>query len=194
MQTLPVKPKPNGMEATLLDRGGIMRGASSLRIDRPGSKWRIAFTFPVMTVDAARAFLSKLTRAKRQGLEIDIPLLVPQGIPGSPVVDGAVTSAATSIAVRDLTPGYIVKEQYWMTVEEADGTAYLHSVVSTVVANGAGDAIIQIEPPLRAPFADGDTVQIGKPYMQGFVDGEGFSWTVRSDRFVELTAVVEEYK
>lgn len=194
MQTLPVKPKPNSMEPTLLDRGFIQRGAASLRVDRPGSKWAIKFTFPLMTVDGARGFISKLLRAKRQGLQINIPLLVEQGIPGSPVVDGAVVGAATSIPVRGLTPGYVVKEQYWMTIVEADGTAYLHSVIYTVTADGTGAAILDIEPPLRAPFVDGDTIHLAKPFMQGFIDGENYGWVVRSDRFVEPTVTVEEYK
>lgn len=194
MQTLPVKPSPNSMEPILLDRGFIQRGAASLRVDRPGSKWGVTFTFPLMTVDGARAFISKLLRAKRQGLQIDIPLLVKQGIPGTPVVNGAVTAAATSIAVRGLTPGYVAKEQYWMTIVEADGTAYLHSVIDTVTADTLGQATIQIEPALRAPFADGATIHLAKPFMQGFMEGESYSWMVRSDRFVELSITIEEYK
>lgn len=194
MQTLPVKPSPNSMEPTLLDRGFIQRGAASLRVDRPGSKWAIKFTFPLMTVDGARGFISKIIRGKRQGLQINIPLLVKQGIPGSPVVDGAVAGAATSIPVRGLTPNYVVKEQYWMTIVEADGTAYLHSVIDTVMADGTGAATLEIEPALRAPFADGDTIHLAKPFMQGFIDGENYGWVVRSDRFVEPTVTVEEYK
>lgn len=194
MQSLPVKPSPNAMTPQLIDRGGIMRGASSIRIDRPGSRWRIEFVFPIMTVDGARAFISKLLRGQRQGLQVDIPLLVPQGNPGSPVVDGAVTAAGTALPLRGLTPGYAIKEQYWITVVESDGTAYLHSVVSSVVADGTSNATVQIEPPLRAPFADGDTVHIGKPFMQGFMDADGYTWSIRSDRFVELSVAIEEYQ
>lgn len=194
MQQLPVKPSPNGMTPTLVDPGFIQRGSSALRVDRPGSHWAIDFVFPLMTVDGARAFISKLLRAKRQGLQINIPLLVHQGIPGSPVVDGAVLAAGSTLSVRGLTPGYPVKEQYWFTVTEADGTAYLHSVVETVVADALGEAVLEIEPPLRAPFVDGDTIHMAKPFMQGFIEGQGYSWTVRSDRFIELTVKVEEYK
>lgn len=194
MQTLPVKPSPNGMEPSLIDRGFIQRGASALRIDRPGTKWGINFMFPIMTVDVARGFISKLLRAKRQGLQIDIPLVVPQGIAGNPVVDGPVTSAGTTLSVRGLTPNYVVKEQYWLTVVETDGTAYLHSVIETVVADGTGDATLEIEPALRAPFADGDTVHLGKPFMQGFMDGNAYGWKVREDKYVEISITVEEYK
>ena len=193
MQFLPVRPSPNSMEHDLLDRGFYQRGASTLRVDRPGTKFAILFGFPPMDVDAARAFVSKMLRGSRQGLQINIPTLVKQGIPGSPVVDGNVTGAATSIAVRGLTPSYVAKEQFWMTIVRSDGTAYLHSVFETVVANGSGEATIEIEPPLRAPFVDGDTIHLGKPFMQGFIEG-GFKWKVDGEQFVELSALVEEYR
>jgi len=191
---LPVRPRPNSMVVELLDMGFIQRGSSSVRVNRPGARYRIQFMFPIMDVDDARAFISKMQRAKRTSLQIDIPLLIKQGIPGTPVVDGAVVSAASTISIRGLTPGYVIKEQYWFTVVEADGSAYLHTVVESVTADATGEATVEIEPPLRAPFADGDTVHFAVPYMQGFMDGDAFSWTVRTDRYVELAVTVEEFK
>lgn len=193
MIILPVRPSPNSMEESLLDPGFAQRGAATVRVNRPGSKWRIAFTFPLMTVDASRALNSRLKRAKRQTLQINIPILVDQGIPGSPVVNGA-GQAGTTLAVRGFEPNYHAKEDFWLTVVEADGTAYLHSMAETVTADASGNATLEIEPPLRAPFADGDIVHFGKPFMQGFMDGDAYTRTVPGNKLVVLAVSVEEYK
>lgn len=193
MITLPVKPSPNSMEESLLDFGFAQRGAATVRVDRPGSRWRIAFTFPLMTVDASRAMNSRLKRAKRQTLQIDIPILVDQGIPGSPVVDGA-GQAGTTLAVRGFEPNYHAKEDFWFTVVEADGTAYLHSMAETVTADMSGNATLEIEPPLRAPFPDGAVIHFGKPFMQGFMEGDAYTRAVPGNKLVVLAVTVEEYK
>lgn len=192
MIELPDSPAPNGMEPELLDYGFVQRGASSLRVDRPGSRYRITFSFPPMTPDNSRKFIARLQRAKREGLRIDLPLLVAQGVPGSPVVDGA-GQAGSTIAVRGLTPHYAAKEGYWLTITAVDGTAYLHNVSEPSVADASGEAIFEIEPPLRAPFADGDEIEMGKPFVQGFVDGDSWGWQVPVNKLVALGFTLEEF-
>lgn len=193
MITLPDSPAPNGLGYALLDYGSIQRGAASLRVDRAGSRYRLEISFPPMVPDTSRKFLARLQRAKREGIEIELPLLgVSQGIPGAPVLDGA-GQAGTAIALRGLTPGYVVKEGFWLTISEADGTAYLHSVAETAVADASGEAAVQIEPPLRAPFADGDAVELARPFVQGFVDGDSLAWEVLVNRLIAPSFVMEEY-
>lgn len=190
---LPVKPLPNAMEPSLLDLGFIQRGAASLRVDRPGGRYRITFGFPPMQPEQSTGFTSRLKRAKRQGLQVVIPLLRSQGIPGAPVVDGAGQSGS-SIDVKGFNLGYIIREDYWLTIIEADGTAYLHSVVETVVATD-GTATIEIEPPLRAPFPDEAEIEFAAPYMQGFMDGDAFTYRVPgSPHSIEIGITVEEYR
>lgn len=192
---LPDRPMPNDMDVLLMDMGGVLRGASSLRIDRPGNRHAITFKYPreAMAPEVASGFKARLKRAKRQGIEVKIPLLVPQGLPGAPVVDGAVTSSASSLAVRGLNPGYAALEDFWLTIIEADGTAYLHSISVTAVAGADGKAVWQIEPPLRAPFADGDTIEIGAPYIQGFVANE-MGFRTDPERITDVMVSVEEYQ
>jgi hypothetical protein len=194
MISLPVKPSPNSMSPELVDRGFFQRGAATLRVEKPGSHFKFTFSFPPMKVEQANSFTTKLLRAKRKGLRVYLPLRIGQGIPGTPLVDGAVTAAAETLAIKGLTPGYILREGYWITVVEADGSAYVHNVFETVVADASGDATVEIEPPLRAPFADGDTIHIGKPFVDGFMESETIRWDVTSDDFVVLTITFEEYR
>ena len=191
MIELPASPAPNGMEPALLDYGMVQRGASSLRVDRAGNRWRIGFGYPPMQPDKARTFTGRLTRAKREGLRIVLPLIVPQGAPGATVVDGA-GQAGTLLDVRGFNAGYPVKEGFWLTVV-SDGQGYLHQVTETVRADVSGEAVLSIEPPLRAPLADGDTVELAAPFIEGFVDGEEWGWSVPVNRLVSVGFTVEEY-
>ncbi len=192
MIELPSDPAPNGMEAALLDYGVIQRGASSLRVNRPGNRYRMAFSYPPMQPDKARTFTGRLTRAKRDGVKVELPLIVSQGSPGSPVVDGAGQSG-TTLAVRGLTPGYVAREGFWLTITDADDRGYLHQVMVTIAADGSGDATLLIEPPLRAPFADGADIELAAPWIEGFIDGEEWGWMIPVNHLVSVGFTVEEY-
>lgn len=195
MIVLPSLPRPNRMVVETLDFGFTQRGAASLRVERPGGRFRLAFSWPseIMRPPVSSKFTAKLKRAKRQGVQIDVLPPFPQGAPGSPVVDGSGQSG-TSIDVRGLTPGYTAREDYWLTIVEADGTAYLHSVFQTVRAGSDGRATLEIEPPLRAPFADGDRVELARPFIQGELLGENFSYGFEELKRVALSIVIEEYQ
>jgi hypothetical protein len=178
-----------------LDFGFTQTGASDLRVDRPGNRNVITLSWPkeVMSPDVGAQFLSRLKRGKRQGVRIDLPCPRPQGFPGNPVVDGA-GQAGSVINLRGLTPGYAAKEDFWLTLVEADGTGYLHSVFDTVRAGADGTAPVQIEPPLRAPFPDGASVHLAKPFVQGTLVGETFSYVFEELRRVPLTVTIREKK
>lgn len=195
MIVLPSLPRPNRMVVETLDFGFTQRGASSLRVERPGGRFRLSFSWPseIMRPPVSSQFTAKLKRAKRQGVQIDVLPPFPQGAPGSPVVDGSGQSG-TSINVRGLTPGYTAREDYWLTIVESNGTAYLHSVFQTVRAGSGGNATLQIEPPLRAPFADGDRVELARPFIQGELLGENFSYGFEELKSVALSIVIEEYQ
>lgn len=192
MIELPASPAPNGMEPALLDYGLIQRGASSLRVNRAGNRWRIAFSYPPMQPDKARTFTGRLTRAKRDGVKVTLPLIVPQGAPGSTVVDGAGQSG-TSLAVRGFNVGYPIKEGFWLTAVGADGAGYLHQVTETVRADASGEATLTIEPPLRAALANGAAIELAEPWVEGFIDGEEWGWSVPVNRLVSVGFAVEEF-
>ena len=185
-------PAPNGMEPMLLWAGVVQRGASSLLVERAGSRWRFAFSYPPMQPDKSRTFTGRLARAKRQGVKVTLPLIVPQGSPGAVVVDGA-DQTGTTLNVRGMNPGYPAKEGFWLNVVDADGQAYLHQLTETVRAGADGRAALTVEPPLRDFFANGATVELAAPWIEGFVDGEEWGWSVPVNRLVAVAFAVEEY-
>lgn len=192
MIELPSAPAPNGMETSLIDYGLIQRGAASIRVDRPGSRFGVSFTFPPMLPAAARVFVARLLRAKREGLKIALPLLVEQGTPGLPVVDGA-GQTGSALAVRGMVPGYQPLSGFWLTIIDADGSAYLHAVAADAQADVAGKAVLQIEPPLRAPFPDGAQIEMAAPFVTGFVQGDRWSFELPLHRLVAVNFEMEEF-
>lgn len=186
---------PNGFEEETLDFGFVQRpssGAALLRVDRPGARLKVKLTFPPMRPDEARRVLPRLKRAVREGLRVQWPLVdVSQGLPGSPVVDGT-PEGGTSLPVRGLAPGYVAKVGYVLHIEEAaTGARYLHQLQATAVADAAGAAVFDIEPPLRAPFADGDAIELAQPTIEGLL-AEAPGSSINLNRLVYGTALTIE--
>ena len=193
MITLPAAPAPNGIELALKDFGSILRppsGAAVQRLNRKGSRWRASVSLPPMTPAEARVFVSRLARAKFEGVRIPLPLLVAQGAPGSPVVNGA-GQAGSTINLRGMTNGYVAAEGYWLSIVNAAGQHFLHCVTASVTVAG-GVAAVGIVPELRTPFADGAAVHLVAPQIEGFVEGEEWSWAIPLDRLVRLEFPLEE--
>lgn len=195
MITLPDIPAPNGVEASLIDFGVNLRaalGGATVRVNRPGARFRLAVSFPLMTPDVARVFVSRLLRAKFVGLRLPFPLLTEtQGSPGNPVVNGS-GQAGTSIALRAISPGHVFREGSWLSIV-GDGQHYLHNVTNAVTTDNAGQATVSIVPPLRYPFPDGAAVHVAQPMVDGFVDGDTADWSIRVDRLVQLGFTLEEF-
>lgn len=196
MIELPELPAPNGVSATLIDYGLTQRpatGGAVQRVGRPGSRFRIDLSFPPMVGDDARKFIARLLRAKREGgIRVEFPILdVDQGIAGSPVVDGA-GQTGTTLNLRGLTPSYLFKEGFWLSIIDTAGQPYLHNVTAPATANGSGQATISIEPPLRFPFPNGATVMLENPVIEGFIDGGEWSWDINVARHYGLSVTIEE--
>lgn len=195
MITLPAVPAPNDAQPSMIDFGANLRGAlgaRTVRVDRPGNRFRAAISYPLMTPEEARVFVSRLLRAKASFVRMPWPLLgVDQGMPGSPVVNGA-GQAGTAIALRGLTSAYQFQEGFWLSIF-GGGQHYLHNVTNAVTASGGGLATVNIVPALRFPFPDGAVVNVAQPMIDGFVDGESTDWAIRVDRMVQLGFTLEEF-
>ena len=197
MIELPELPAPNSVSPALIDFGFVQRpalGARATRIERAGSRYSAQIGFPPMRADVARVFVSRLLRAKSEGLRIEFPLLeISQSPCGTPLVDGA-GQAGKTLNIKGLTPHYAFREGYWLTlVDGFDGARYLHNCGTTVAAGADGRATIALAESLRAPFADGATILLAKPTIEGFVTGESWDWQIPVERLIALSVPIEEW-
>ena len=195
MIELPSHASPNLATPTLIDFGGVLRpstGAKLLRVNRAGSRFRVAMTLPVQSAEDARIIVARLIAAKTEGLRVTYPLQgIDQGAPGAPVVFGAGQSGNT-IDLRGLTPGYLAREGFWLSIVR-DGQHYLHVVRAPgAIANNDGEIALPISPNLRVPFPDDAVVHLGRPMIEGLIEGD-VSWDLALAGLVDgIGFVIEE--
>lgn len=194
MIELPADMRPNNARPSLIDFGITLRpplGGPVQRVDRPGSRFGLVLSFPPMREDRANVAISRLMRAKSEGLRVPFPLLVRQGSPGFPVIDGA-DQSGTTLAVRGGQPNWRWREGWWLSVRASDGQHYLHNFRSAGALDASGDGDLPIWPMLRAPFVDGDEVHAARPMIEGLPLGEASEWEIPVGGLISLSVPFEE--
>ena len=198
MITLPSGVIPNSATPTFVDFGGVQSspmGGASQRVNRAGARYRVSFTLPVQTPAIARVIVSRLIQAKQDKLRVAMPLNgVSQGTVGTPLVNGAVSAAASSIPVKGLTASYAMKEGYWMTIVDSSGNRFLHCVTADGTADGTGNLTVSITPNLRKAFADGDTIILDAPTIEGWVIGDEWQWQLSVEQLTPFEFTIEEVR
>jgi hypothetical protein len=195
MIVFPDEVVPNNIIPALIDFGGVQRpplGGKILRINRLGNRYRASVSLPpIPSVDLGRIVVSRLLKAKTQGLRIDFPLCgVDQGEPGSPLVKGA-NQAGGSIIMDGFAPGYVMREGYWFSVV-TNSQHYLYNVAADAVADGSGNVTVPIVPWLRRPPADNDVVYVIQPMLEGLVAGDEQRWNYSLAHHLNIEFEIEE--
>lgn len=190
MLTLPAGVSPAKVTIRQVDFGFEQEsaGGSSTRIDRPGNRFEAVVEFPLLAADVARIVSRRVQRGKHEGLRVAVPLMgIAQGSGGTPLVDGT-ASAGRTLNLKTMTPAYVLREGYWITVVDTAGTRYLHQVAADATVAGDGKATATIDPPLRHVPANGDTVIIDAPTIEGRVV-DAVEWTTDPAAIVPIKAI-----
>lgn len=189
-----ILPTHNTASATpeFISNGFLQRGiiGETTRIDRKGSRYRVAFSIGPFYADEGNLFVSRLLAAERQGLRVPYPLQSGQGSPGFALVNGAGQSGET-ISLKSVTPGYVCREGYWLSIEDENERHYLHNVQTGGRADASGNLVIGVTPELRHPFLNNAKVHIAKPMVQGWTVG-AVSWDLNGDKVIALQFTIEE--
>lgn len=143
---------------------------SGFRIDRPGSRWQFQFRTPAMHLEPDwRRMVARFDDAERLGGLFEIPQpRFTVGAPGAPVIDGALASGR-SVPISGLTPNYAIRAGQWVSVI-ADGQRFADRIAEQVIASSGGTAEIRLRNLIRVPLAGGETVELGKPKVEGIVE------------------------
>ena len=192
MIELPPWAVPNGAEPAFVDAGGVMRsplGTAALRVDRPGSHYKVALSFPPYQDRQASILISRLVRAQREGLRVEYPLAEPQPVFGAPVVDGA-DQAGSSLSLRGLQSGTAIREGWWLSIVQTGGQRYLHNVAASAIVDAEGKVALALSEMLRDSFPDGASVEIARPMIEGLTEGAG--WSLDDEGKAVLITSIEE--
>ena len=192
---LPSLPGPMQADITYLDWGGVIGsplGGADQKLNRLGDRFALSVTLPTMeSHGTAREWIAKLILARKTGAIYEWPQPgFGVGAPGQPVVDGA-GQAGTTLNLRAGTPRYSYRFDQHISVIH-NGRRYLHMVVAPAIADENGDVSLSVAPMLRAPYADGATVEVGRPKIEGFLEGNSQDWTIDLAFHVGLSFKITE--
>ncbi|WP_260581203.1 hypothetical protein [Sphingopyxis sp. PET50] len=195
MIELPDGVVPNYVKPTLIDFGGVLRpplGGPIQRINRLGNRYRVDVGLPpIENHDLGRVVVSRLLRAKTEGLRIEWQLVgVDQGSPGFPVVDGP-DQAGAAIQLKGIRTGYGASEGYWLSIESG-GQHYLYCTTAPAKEDGSGGIELGLVPHLRVSPGDEDAVHLQKPMIEGLVVGDEWSWDYSLEHHVGIQFSIEE--
>ena len=90
----------------------------------------------------------------------------PQSYGAAPVCNGV--AMGNAVPVRGLTPSVPIQKGKWMSLV-LNGQRYLYLVAADVVADGSGEALIEVTSLLRRPTIDGAAVELATPKVEGLV-------------------------
>ena len=193
--TLPEWSSPNLSAPFLVDYGFFSTpalGGRHTRTDRPGNRFGVTINHPPLPSNEQGAQMKRrFVAAKTEPLRVAIH----QGelinrVAGDPVVS-ADTDGGTTLSLSGLLESSVIREGQFFTLERGDD-ACLHMCAAEVIADAAGEATVQIVPPLRVIVSAGDRCEFREPYIVGIVEAERMGFTDRLDRLVdfpELTLV-----
>ena len=194
MIELPAWAVPNAASPSLIDAGGVMRSpinTVALKVNRPGSHYRVAMSFPPFEPEQGRVIVSRLIRAQREGLRVPFELPEPQ----AGTTDGAVRGngqAGRFLAADGLTPGALLREGWWLSIVNQAGHHFLHNSAADAVVDDNGRVTLELSEALRWPFVSGAAVQIVTPMIEGLVDGSVRDWQLSVEQLTEIAFVIEE--
>lgn len=195
MIDLPEYPSPNGANPALLDFGALLvpsLGGPVQKINRMGSRFRIAVTMPPMpSQQLGRQWVARLLRGKSEGARLPFPLLdFNPGIPGDVLVNGA-SQSGSSLIVDGATPNYVFREGQFFSIVNS-GKHHLHMVTAETIASGVGAATLPIFPMLRKSPANNAVCNFAEPMIEGFIMGEEQAWEMSLERFIGLEFQIVE--
>lgn len=193
---LPSSPRARQLDPQYIEAGGALRGFTGAvvqTISRLGDHWGFKVSLPQMRWERdARLWVNKLllgVAAKK----VTFPIFLPGfhvGVPGLPEVDGAVAGGST-IPIRGATPHYPFRELQFISVIRND-KRYLYAVSEQTIADASGNASLPVMPMLRAALVDGDVVEVAAPMIEGYLVGEGLTWSISEARTSGLNFQIEE--
>lgn len=195
--TLPSSPAPNGVRVIPLDFGSVQKpflGGPSIRVNRLGKRFGARVTLPPLRSDAeGLIFVSRLLQAREDEMLLDCPLVDGNFAPMGASKVKVAASGGTTLQIKGMSVGASAGEGRIFHIMHG-GRPWVHMLKGDIVADGAGDAVANIWPPLRTAISVNDLISFDAPKMQGHVVDEQPAWDMALARRTSLSFTIEESK
>jgi len=149
-------------------------------LEMPGARWRFSTSFESLSeADAAamRTFLAKLRGRSNRFTAWPLGVKAVRGVAtGTPKVNGAAQTGTSLV-----TDGWTASTAGILLAGDYIGVnGELKLMVADAASNGAGQAALSFEPPLRASPVDNAAITITRPLATFMLDEDASSWTTRA--------------
>lgn len=168
-------------------------GSNLQRGQRAGSHYIGTFVSIPLGPDQARALLdlrnevdTVIMDLPQPGLDIGTP--APTGVPQ---VNGS-GQAGSSLSVKNLTPGYVIRKGQAFSHQGSDLTFRTYVADAAVTANVSGVAVIPLETMLTWPPLNNEGVHFAVPKIEGFATVERGSWLQDGNGYQTVSFTIEE--
>lgn len=168
-------------------------GGPQIRVSRLGDRWAAdVVTWPANYAEESRIMLSRLVRGLTDTVLMRVLEPGMRDLPfGTPQIAAAGAFGST-VPVKGLGAGRVVPEGKFLSIVSG-GQRFLYQVTAQVTSDGSGNATLPIYPMLRRQPALNDVVELSQPKMEGFVQGNEYSWEVASkSRYVGFQFSIQE--
>lgn len=162
------------------------------RLERLGSRFALDIvTGQLRWIEDRRAWISALLR----GVSDTVLYPVPQpglviGNPGSPRVNGG-GQAGQSLTLAGFAAGYVVRDAQMCSII-IGGQRFLYAATADAAADGAGNIVVPVWPPIRRSPNANDVCEFAVPIIEGALSGNEKGWTDERAHTVGLQLSITE--
>lgn len=167
-----------GLESNVMISISPLSGAVQT-LELPGARWRATLTYRNMSGADLALLQAFLAECRGQAGRFNLPCyerIGPRGAGGGSPNISANGLTGTGLNVQNVPPsltGWLLKGDYisFGSIPE------LHILTADADTNPAGQALLQIEPPIRVPTTSGHNVEIYRPWTQCMLVNNAVEWT-----------------
>ncbi len=161
-------------------------------VKRIGTRHRIKVQMPPMMIESeGRRWISRLIAANQEGGFVAYPQVDFQvGAPGSPTVPTE-TVGGMLLPITGGAAHYAIREGQALHIESA-GRRYFYFAREQVILDASGAGVVKLDVPMRKVASPGDKVELARPVIEGWIDGDGWGWTLETNRTTGLGFSITE--
>jgi hypothetical protein len=161
---------------------------------RLGGRFAIQVSAGPFYAEDARSLLALVMAAKYggEGLRMRYPLQWSQDGGGATRINGAIAGPTRTLPIKNGTPGFVIRQGWFISVQDANGDHFFHSVAAGTRIASDGTASVTVTPELKAPFPDNTIVNIAVPRIQGLVTDAQIAWPISGDKVAPVLFTLEE--
>ena len=175
----------------------VLGGGRISKVDRLGGGHTIKYTVPPEMMEPdGRRLVARCQMAKRYGAIFEIPQVEFEVGPvmradGTAITVLAAVTGGRTVHITGAAPRYAIRQGQALNIAR-NGHRYLYFAAEQVALDADGAGELLLTGPLRSKLLGGEVVELRRPVIEGWIEGDNFSWPIDVQRTVGLSFDVVE--